>query len=220
MKLKYVQFGIILLLFNSCIVLSIHPFYTIESIDFEKKLLGNWEDGQNNNWEIIAFKEYYLGKNQKEKLSADSLNFLKKYSSAYLIKLDNKDYNEIKFVGMPFKIDNQLFIDFYLFEYDYALNELALLHLVGLHSLAKVEILANNTVNLVWLGDEKLKYIIDQNKIKIKYEKIGLNKDKYILSANSESLEKFIQKFMISQIPNKWDSGEEQLEFQLKKKNG
>ncbi|MFD1314010.1 hypothetical protein [Namhaeicola litoreus] len=220
MKLRLFQHILILFVFNSCIVLSIHPFYTKESIYFEKKLIGNWEDQSYNEWKIIPFKEYYLRKQKQENLSADSIKFLKKYIHAYLITYQDEKNQEIEFVGMPFKIDNNLFIDFYLSSCDCEIDELASMHLAPLHSLAKVELLNKNSLNLVWLGDEKFKHHIDENKIKIKYEKIGLKNDQYILSDDSENLEKFIKRYMNSAIPNKWESGEEQVEIHLTKKDG
>ena len=43
-KPKLVFLLLALLLFNSCIVKSLFPFYTQDTIYFEKKFIGNWEE--------------------------------------------------------------------------------------------------------------------------------------------------------------------------------
>ena len=56
MKAKIIIPLLALLVFSSCIVKSLHPFYTKEKIVSNKKLEGTWEDSKKGNWEFLSFK--------------------------------------------------------------------------------------------------------------------------------------------------------------------
>jgi len=68
-------------------------------------------------------------------------------------------------------------------------------------------------INLKFFDEEKLNELIDQNRIRIKYEKFGFDEDQYLLTATSEELQKFIKKYMNSNDETKWAS-EIQYNFQ------
>ncbi len=222
MKLKFIPYLVILLIFNACIVLSLNPFFTNENTVNDPNLNGNWIDESGGTWEFSSFQDKFLS-NKIDGIRGipitpkDSLRFLKKFKNAVVIDYTDEAGDYIEFIGMPFKLKGELFMDFYLTSVDGEINDLAMMHLIGLHSLAIMK--KNNTENIEfnWLGQEKLNTLIEQNKIKIKYEEVGPITKKYVLTADSEDLEKFIYKYISSDIPNKWDSGEEQVSVKLKK---
>jgi hypothetical protein len=85
------------------------------------------------------------------------------------------------------------------------INELANYHLMGMHSLVKVEFTEDyGKVNLKYFGEKKLSELINSNKIKIKHEKTGHNETGYLLTASSIELQKFIKKYMNSKDDDKW----------------
>ena len=66
-----------------------------------------------------------------------------------------------------------------------------------------MDIDSKENISIKWLDSEKLETLLKENKIKIKYEKIGLDEN-VVLTASSEELVKFIEKYMASEDPDKW----------------
>ncbi len=194
------------LLFNSCIVKSLFPFFTKDTIHFEKIFLGTWKDNNEGTWEIESFKDVFLernGKHSASELSEEVLEIYNKYKDGYSVSYTEND-KRTTFIAISFKIDNQLFVDFTLEDMETPeLNILAALHLAPTHSLAKFEILKNNKLSIKWLDEDIIKELLDQNKIKIKHEKIGFD-NSYLLTASSEELQRFIKKYMALNDYEKW----------------
>jgi len=219
MKTLKSRFLILLLLFlllNSCVVKSLFPFYTNSSIYFEKQFIGTWQDTENAKWEILLFPEVILKENKKNKpseLDADQFKIYNEYKNAYVVYFE-KDSTKSNFLAMPFKINDQLFLDFTPIEdreIEGLKNDLYKLHLIGTHTLAKVDIINDNKIDIKWFSAEKLGELLEQKKIKIKHEKIGFS-ETILLTASSEELEKFIKKYMNSKDEDKWETD---IEFNL-----
>lgn len=211
---------VIALLLNSCVVKSLHAFYTKDLIYFEQKLIGNWLDSGNANWTILPFKEVILKENKKEsssELNKDELKMYNNYKNGYVVYFE-KDSTKTTFLAMPFKIDNQLFLDFQPIEdreSEGAKNDLYKMHLIETHSLAKLDMDSNNVASIKWLDEDRLKVLLDENRIKIKHEKVGFG-ETFLLTASSEELVKFIEKYMDSDDEEKWKTDRE---FDLKRIN-
>jgi len=208
MKTRFIFISLILILLNSCIVKSLHPFYTRNSIHFEKRFIGIWDDGQNNICEVFSFKEKFLEDRKIQlasELSEEDFIEYTRYENGYYVRLTEGDKEAI-FSVIPFKIKDQLFLDFTPYEIDMdEINNLAQNHLMGMHTLVKMEFSDDHAmVNLKWFGEEKLIELINDDKIRIRYEKIGHNYNGYLLTASSEELQTFIKKYMNSNDENKW----------------
>lgn len=206
MKTKIITLLALVLLLNSCIVKSLHPFYTKNTISFEQRFIGNWEDNKKGKWEILSFKDELLKDSKVTKaseLSKEDLAAYNQYKDGYIVNYTEKDKKSI-FLAIPFIINNQLFIDFTPLDFDIEqLNDLASLHLLPTHSLVKFDIINDDMISIKWFDQSKISELLESNKIKIKYEKVGID-DTYLLTASSEELEKFIAKYMSSKDENKW----------------
>jgi len=221
------------LMLNSCIVKSLFPFYTKEAIYYEPRLVGTWQDDKVTRLEIFPFKEKYL-KEQADGTPEEIVKALNKrmrelagdytdfgpfglYEKAYLVFM-NDDGKEAVFLAVPFKVKEELFLDFALLDVDMApINTLASLHMARMHTLIKVEFDTNdNQVNLRWFAEEKLNKLIEENRIRIKYTDISsaIEDPNYLLTAPSEELQKFIAKYMDSKDADKWAS---EVEYNFKK---
>jgi len=221
MKARIIILSIALLLLNSCIVKSLFPFYTKNSISFEEKIIGIWNDGEKQQWEIVSFGAEYLkdkGVQNESELTKNDLEEYKRFKDGYVV-LVTQDNKEATFFAMPFKINNQLFLDFSIFDVDIPILDLAEYHLVGMHSLAKIYILPDNSIRLKWLGEELFGELLELDKVKIKYEKTGVGDSGFLLTASSEELQKFIKKYMGSLDDTKWEGGEHQIIVNLKKQD-
>lgn len=201
-------FIIVALLLSSCVVKSLHAFYTQDLLYFEEQLLGTWTDSENATWSIQPFKEVMLKESQKNnvsELSKEDLSIYNNYKEGYVINLE-KDSSKTVFLAMPFKINNQMFLDFTPIEdreFEQNDNNLYKMHLINTHTLAKLDIESNQKVSIKWLAQKKIETLLNENKIKIKHEKTGFD-ETILLTASSEELVKFIEKYMASEDEDKW----------------
>ncbi len=220
LKPKLFILTLVFLLLNSCVVKSLFPFYTDSSIYFEKNLIGTWVDTENAKWEILPFQEVILKENKKTKASElddDQFRIYNKYKNGYVVYFE-KDDTKSSFLAMPFKINNQLFLDFTPAEdkeSEELDNNLYKMHLIGTHTLAKVDINSNNDISIKWFSSKKLEQLLNEDKIKIKHEKVGFT-ETTLLTASSEELQKFIKKYMGSKDKDKWKTD---VEVNLKRVN-
>lgn len=216
----------IAILLNSCIVKSLQPFYTSDSLSYNEKFIGTWVDSEKGEWDIKSFKDGLKDTNiSKKKIktsekdvkytvkteftefdsdpSDDVTNLTEFYKKGYLISYKDQD-KEALFVAMPFKIDNQYFLDFIPFMYDNnSVNELVNQHLMTTHSVAKIDVNSDKEIAFSWLNENKVKELFDNKKLRLKHEGIGLEKD-LLLTASSEELYVFLKKYMKSDIEDKW----------------
>ncbi len=208
MKPKITLYLVCFFILSSCVIKSLHPFYTKDLLYFEKKFIGNWKDLENGSWRILSFQEVILKENKKSdpsQLDKDQLTIYNNYKQGYAVYFE-KDSTKTIFLAMPFKIKNQLFLDFTPIEdseSDGLKNDLYKMHLINTHTLAKFDVISNNEVNIKWLASKKLENLLNENRIKIKHEKVGFG-ETVLLTASSTELVKFIEKYMSSKDEDKW----------------
>lgn len=221
---KFAILIVLALLLNSCIVKSLQPFYTEKSIRYTEKIIGNWQESKTVTWEIQSFKEELkkdsnTNKKNKSKFSEgvskvingiitkgnDSINAI--YNNSYIAKYTKRE-KEAYFIAMPFKIDDQYFLDFIPFMYDSKdTSQLTKEHLIVTHSVAKLDINSNNTLNLSWLDEDRIEDLFKANKLRLKHERIGIEED-LILTASSKELYAFLKKYITSNIEDKWNASD------------
>ena len=206
MKTKPVILIFALLLFSSCIVKSLKPFYLTQHIKFDKRLLGDWTTGKTSTWKITSFKDTWEKENKdRSKLSEDELRVYETYKDSYFV-VYNKSDKEGQFIAMPFMVGDSLFLDFTPVEYQSEeLNALAAQHLLKTHSAAFVDFQSDGNIKLRWLDQSVVSKLLEQGKIRIKHEVTGIDED-FVLTASSEELYRFLEKFMASDLENKWDT--------------
>ena len=193
-----------ILLFSSCIVKSLQPFYIKSSESFDKQLVGKWTDNEKGVWEIISFKTEFEKENNGEEIKEEDKKVLETYKNGYYIKYIRKE-KEALFIGVSFMVDNNLFLDLTPFDFDKdGINKLAARHLLATHSAAYVEFNEDKSVNLKWVSDEAIGNLISNDKLRIRHQKVGIEED-IILTATSKELHNFLQKFMKNEMENKWD---------------
>ena len=189
---------------NSCIVKSLQPFYTKDSLSFNDKLIGQWTDDKNGQWTIESIKSKFE-EDRKEgiEFSKEDQEFYKNYKNGCYINYLKQD-KEAGFIAMPFKIENQYFLDFIPLEIeDEEINSLAAQHLLKTHSVTKLTINTDKELSFAWLSEERIKTLFGADKIRLKHEKIG-PEETLLLTATSEELYTFLKKFMKSDIEDKW----------------
>lgn len=202
MKLKaIISIALVMLLFQGCIVKSLHPFYSKKDLTFRKELLTTWEDQDGGKWNIHASK--------------DSPN-------AYEMHWSKPNAEEVVFLSHLFTLDDQLYFDF--FPVTGTGNTMAIfdMHMMPTHSIAKVQMLTDQEVHILWFNEEWLKLLFDENRIKISHEVVNDETQRdskaYVLTASTEELQKFILKF--GKDPRAFmdtDNGDDNVWLRLKK---
>jgi hypothetical protein len=208
MKTKAITLLAFVLLFSSCIVKSIQPFYTKDSLSYNKTLIGKWADQKGGKWEVISMKEEFI-KDKKEGLifSNDDKKAYENYKDGYFINYIKKE-KEVSFIAMPFTIDNQYFVDFIPFDINTdAINSLASEHLLKTHSVAKLDINSDKNVSFSWLSEERIKDLFNESTLRLKHETVG-PEEALLLTASSQELTAFLKKYLKADIKDKWKSSD------------
>jgi len=207
MKTRSLILLCLLAFFSSCIVKSIQPFYIAEATEYQTHLIGEWTDDKKATWTVVSFKDMFLEDNKDwAKVSDEDKVAYQKYKDGYFI-IRTKNDKESVFMAMPFKIDEQLFMDFIPFDYEDISNDLVSQHLLRTHSVAKIDTLESNTLNITWLDESRLTDLFKKDKLKLKHEKVGID-ESFVLTATSKELYAFLKKYMKADIENKWESSE------------
>ena len=199
-------FAIALLIFHSCIVKSLYPFYTKDTISFDKRFLGIWQDKDPNiEWIIASMKDLYEVANvDLSGLSFEEVELYNTLKEGYFVMKMGEDEQVAAFFAMPFKVNNQLFLYFTPLFGNHNSDRLVSLHEFSTHSLVKFDIKNDNSISSKWFSSEKIESLFENHKINIKHEKHG---SKYLLTASPEELQKFIAKYLVSNDPDKWKTG-------------
>ncbi|CAM1345201.1 hypothetical protein [Tenacibaculum amylolyticum] len=204
MKIRNIILILSIVICNSCIVKSLNPFYTENSIEFNKNFLGTWTDNHNDTWEIISTKEEFL--KGKEKISKEDEAFLEKYRSSY-ITVYKENSKTSYFIATPFKIKNQYFLDFIPYNFEKKnINSLLEDHIIYTHSLVKLDILKDGKINIKWFDEERLKKLFQEKRIKIQHRRTGIIEEDILLTASSEELYTFLKKYMLTEEAEKWET--------------
>lgn len=208
MKTKPIILIVLALLLNSCIVKSLQPFYTKDSLSFNKNLIGNWTDHKKGSWQVESIKaKFEQDKKDDVELSEEDLKAYDNYKDGYFITYEKRE-KSAGFIAMPFKIENQYYLDFIPLEYEAEdINPLAAQHLLNTHSVAKLDIDSNKQLAITWLDEEEIKNLFNAEKLRLKHEKVGIQDD-LLLTASSKELYAFLKKYQNADIKDKWNSSD------------
>jgi hypothetical protein len=188
----------------------LNPFYTEDKVVYDVRLEGNWKS-KKANWKIQSFDK--LWEEQKKKgdtISESDKKFLEQNKNSYVLEYKKESTKLAEsafsyFVLTAFKVDDHLFLNFFPLEYETEnLNNLVAQHILNTHSVCKVEFLEDDSIKLKWLDEDVMTRLIESHNLRIKHERVGLDED-LVLTASSQELYRFLEKFMSSDIENKWE---------------
>ena len=210
MKFRAVIFAILIFVFliQSCIP-SLHPLYTKDKIVYLEQMEGVWSDQPGD--VKIEKRQKVMGEeknvvvtiNAEETDRPEIWDFRKDDDGYVLIHQDSKG-RKAAFEVFVVKLGDDYFMDFYLSDFpkgespipsdvlDHKENDLAVNHLLPVHTFAKL-IVDDNEVKIRMFDPEFLEKLFKQRQIRIKHEVI--NDDTYVLTAQPEELQKFVEKY-------------------------
>ncbi|HCT31233.1 MAG TPA: hypothetical protein DIW31_11015 [Bacteroidales bacterium] len=206
---------------SSCTVLSFYPLYTEKELIRDDRIVGTWESYNNKDvfptamsktqvdtmiWEISFQKEIWKKKinNPFDRGSEQIPNRF-----TYTLRIYDKaaPANDAEFHLHIVKLDDKLFIDLFPEEWQKN-NTILAVHLIGVHTFAKLEI--GKTLEINWFDSDLLQKLLDENKIRIKHENNGVYN---LLTAKPEELQKFVIKYA-----NEGKAFDESMKYTLNKK--
>lgn len=189
------------LAFSACTVLSFYPLYSEDVLIRDDRIVGTWLSVDNDKvfsgssgdsliWEISfpseikgAQSQKNLGKNDN-KIPNTFTYFLKVYEPS---DPDTQAGFNLHLV----QLSNQVFVDFFPEDWEGNCNNTLLaIHLMGVHTFAKIDI--GGLMQINWFDEEQLEKLIDENRIRVSHESNGANT---LLTAKPAELQKFVIKY-------------------------
>ncbi|KAA3618379.1 MAG: hypothetical protein DWQ05_07625 [Calditrichaeota bacterium] len=207
MKLKSVLICCLLALFlPGCLITSFYPLYTKDKLVHDEHIIGKWaesnkkvkkgsDDVESLVWEI-SFPE-------KITAFADLDDDEVKNEHTYKVIAYSKEAPQFKtiFHIHLVRLGTDLYADFFAIDYadwEYR-NELMTLHLVPVHTFARVEI-DGKKLEFRWMNVQFLVDLIKENQIRIRHENNGRS---IMLTAGPEDLQKFLIKYGVHEMAYK-----------------
>ena len=186
MKKKIVIVAAILsIVVSGCIVRSIHPFYHEEDVVFKKELLGTWMDSDSSVWKFSQNRRF------------DGLLRPEVSDNSYDVVYSENENDTSYFHVHLFTLKGNYYLDFMPEEEKNIGDKWASYHFIPTHSIARLEFISDHNISFFWFGEEWLENLFEQNKVRISHEYINTSGsyEQYILTAETDELQKFIVKF-------------------------
>lgn len=177
--IKLFSIAVLIALLSGCVVYSFYPLYTQEDLFANDILTGSWTDADSSVWVFNHPVSKNGGASEEDKTS-------------YELKLSEKDGRTSTFSVHVVQIGDQHFLDFFLNESG-CNNEidLASMHLIPVHSFAKLTV-SENQLEINWFDPVWLEKLIKENKTKVEHQNNG---EILLLTAKPKQLQKFVQKY-------------------------
>ncbi len=186
-KQSIILIGLMAMILSSCLVKSLHQFYTDDDVIYKEELLGSWLDSDSTKWVI---SQYSFSKGfMKEDLLDNS----------YLVEMYEEDsLPPSKFNVHLFQLNKKLYLDFLPIRGE-RYNKMLDIHLVSTHSIARIKFEKDGQVGISWFSEDWIEELFKENRIKISHEVInstsGSHGKEYVLTASTEELQKFLIKY-------------------------
>lgn len=181
--MKRIPFLLVLIfvLVQSCVIMSLHPLYTDDTIVYLEGIEGKWSDDSAE--EPTNYME--ITRQQKG------------YELSVYGEEGDTTIHEIVIV----ELGGKYFADFYKPVAKESLTNSLAYH-YPTHNFARLK-MNGNKMEWYFFDGDYLKKLFEQRKIRIKHERVD---DDIILTASSEELQKFIQKY--ADDPEAFDGGD------------
>ena len=178
---------LIIILVQSCSVVSFYPLYTKDTLIENDQIIGIWENSSD---------EYIWKISQPDTLkstpvSTGNHNWANnKYSYIAQVYADDEPDDWTKFMIHIVKLGHYTYADIFPISWSFK-NDILMAHMVPVHSFARINF--NPVVSVTWMEQDWLEELIRQNKIRIPY--VEDNDGKTLLLSKPEELQKFLIKY-------------------------
>ncbi len=178
---------LLVLLLQSCGVVSFYPLYTEETVIENDEIIGVWENSEDEYiWEI----------SKPDTLKSTPLKFgdhngdNNKYSYMAIVYMEDEPEQWTEFMIHLVKLDGNTYADIFPWSWKFK-NENLMAHMVPVHSFARVTF--DSTFTVAHMNQDLLEELIEQKKVRIPY--VEDDDGKTMLLAKPEELQKFLNKY-------------------------
>jgi len=169
---------------TACIIKSLHPFYSDNDIVFDESIIGTFMDQDSAIWTFsqTSYAEEIFGPQKKH--------------SSYRVTFED-DHDSSVFIVHLFELNGLKYFDFLpVFAEGETLKDI---HMIPVHSVARVKFWGKNNFSFIWYSQEWLDDLSKNKKLKIDHENVKTGLSKYsettVLTAETKDLQKFIIKY-------------------------
>ncbi|MEO1263397.1 MAG: hypothetical protein AAFZ15_31595 [Bacteroidota bacterium] len=209
----FVLFALLIIVFAQSCIPSIHPLYTKDKIVYLDILEGVWTDEFGD----VQVKKFQTTSGEEREITitlADDdgvmpevWDFRKNEDNGYLLIHSDDKGRKAAFDVYIVKLGGDYYMDFFLTDlpekdrtkssdltnmFDSKVNDLAAIHTLPVHTFAKL-IIVNEEVKIKMFDPDFLEKLFKQRQIRIKHEQ--LDDGGYVLTAQPEELQKFVEKY-------------------------
>ncbi len=170
------------LLFTGCIVLSFHPLYQKEDLFANDLLIGTWIDEDSTAWKF----DFHCFPGDSVAENRDSTSFI-----LHLQEPGASCFAEACFRIHIIRLAGHYFLDFYLENYFDNNIDLFDMHLIPVHSFARLELSGDEAI-IRWFDPEWIDDLFQKKRKQIAHENNGENT---LLTASTEELQQFVAKY-------------------------
>lgn len=177
----------LLLIFLSGCLTTLHPIFTEEDLAYDPKLIGTWKTDNR----IVVITN--LATENSVELPGNVSSIKQK---GYLISYqrENGEITE-RYIAFLARIGRHLYFDYFPAskKEDRKFDEFFEVHFVKMHTSYRVEILNDGSFELSQLDGSYVKSLIDEKKIRISHEKDA--DDNIVITAPTSELQQYIIKY-------------------------
>lgn len=178
---------VLVLLVQSCGVVSFYPLYTDDTVIENDQIIGVWENSEDEYiWEIYKPDTLKSSPIEIDDHNVDN----NKYSYLAIVYMDDEPEQWTEFIIHLVKIGNYTYADIFPYDWKFT-NDNLMAHMVPVHSFARVSF--DSTFTVAFMDQDLLEDIIEQKKVRIPYVKD--DDDKTLLLSKPEELQKFLKKY-------------------------
>ncbi|HAQ21618.1 MAG TPA: hypothetical protein DCR40_20670 [Prolixibacteraceae bacterium] len=216
---------VIILFISGCsdfiMICSLNPFYLEKDVTLAPEIEGNWSvhpiqskkdstEKNSSHWEmsdttsVWQIRQFISEEKLKNKQGTDSVVF--KPQNFYVVKLtgNNPDSAQYQFRLVLFRVKDFLYADFSPRETAAIQNSrMAKENYFTVHTLARITV-RNKQLIVSWLGNEYMKSMIEEKRVRIKYRWVEDAK-RLLLTASSKELTDMIERYADQKRFIDWD---------------
>jgi hypothetical protein len=165
MRTKKAVFYLLALMLGGCIIPSLHPLYTDDTLIFEEKLVGKWVEDDGNIWVFRDAGE-----------------------QGYEMTIINGEHIEGQFIVHLVELGDMLFLDLFPDDPHLEQGDFYMCHLLPVHTFMKVDQIDPN-LQLRMMDPDSVSEMLEEDPNLLKHE---VRDDGIVLTASTKQLQEFV----------------------------
>lgn len=188
------SFVLLSVLLTGCFLQAVHPLVHHTDSELAPGLEGVWE-GEDSRWYFINdmnnFRKYLGSKDRPY-----TKNSIGQGGTSYFVffKTLEDDSDTTMFIGATIELNGNYYLDLYPTDKSIKEYELIDYHMFPVHTFSRIDI-RNNQLSIEFFEDEWIRDQLNNNRVRLKHEKLGSLGQGILITASTEELQKFVIKY-------------------------